>query len=69
MMMFVVVCWQFGLVAPWGKLMLFVSVRWAPPNLDVDTLVSSHSLIVAGEHQEEGQEDGASREDGLKIVF
>lgn len=55
----VVVGWQFCLVAPWSELMFFVSVRRTSPHLDVDVLVSSHSLVIAGEHEEKGKQDAA----------
>ena len=64
--MFIIVGWQFGLVAPWSELMLLVSVRWASPDLDVNiTLVSGHGLIIGGEQEQESQEDGARCEDCL----
>jgi hypothetical protein len=68
--MFVVISWQFGLVAPWSELVLLVPVRWSSPDLDVDiALVSGMCLVVGGKQQQECQEDGARCEDSLRYCL
>lgn len=65
--MFVVISWQFSFVAPWGELVLLVSMGWSSPNLDVHMPFTSHGLVIRGKQQKESQEDGACCEDGLRI--
>lgn len=52
MMMFVIVGWQLGLVAPRSELVLLVSVRWAPPDFNVDVaFMASHGLVVGDKEE------------------
>lgn len=68
--MLVVIGRQLGLVAPWGELVLLVSVRRSPPDLyvDVTLAMASQCLVVGGKHKQKREEDCASCEDGLCVV-
>lgn len=67
--MLVIVGRQLGLVSPRCKLVLLVPVRGSPPDLDVDVALAGHRLVVGCKHEQQGEEDGACREDSLQVFM